>query len=111
MVQRHHHQRENSLAWPQVAEVDVKPGTVHHAGTFRALEELFERLYVQYHRQLFSYVLRLVGHWEQAEDLTQETFLVTPTMPWRACRPIPITAPGCIVSLPIPATMHCAANA
>ncbi|MBK9229646.1 MAG: sigma-70 family RNA polymerase sigma factor [Anaerolineae bacterium] len=41
----------------------------------RALEELFERLYVQYHRPLFSYVLRLVGHWEQAEDLTQETFV------------------------------------
>jgi len=41
----------------------------------RALEELFERLYAQYNRPLFSYVLRLVGQWEQAEDLTQETFV------------------------------------
>ncbi len=41
----------------------------------RALEELFERLYTQYQRPIFSYILRMVGHWEQAEDLTQETFV------------------------------------
>jgi RNA polymerase sigma-70 factor (ECF subfamily) len=49
----------------------VRPTTAE----LRALDDLFERLYATYNRPLYNYIYRLVGNWEQAEDLTQEVFL------------------------------------
>ncbi len=49
----------------------VRPTTAE----LRALDDLFERLYATYNRPLYNYIYRLVGSWEQAEDLTQEVFL------------------------------------
>jgi RNA polymerase sigma-70 factor (ECF subfamily) len=38
-------------------------------------EAQFEEIYEQYHRKVFSLCLRLLGHREEAEDVTQEVFL------------------------------------
>jgi RNA polymerase sigma-70 factor (ECF subfamily) len=35
----------------------------------------FERFFNEYHHAILTYIYRLVGDWEQAQDLTQDTFV------------------------------------
>ena len=49
-----------------------QPSTMH-AGQAQAWS--FEQIYEVWQLPIFTYILRLVGNREQAEDLTQETFL------------------------------------
>lgn len=65
--------RENNrdMTYEAVMLGQVRPTTAE----LRALDDLFERLYATYNRPLYNYIYRLVGNWEQAEDLTQEAFL------------------------------------
>jgi RNA polymerase sigma-70 factor (ECF subfamily) len=46
----------------------VHPACTKHASSF-------EQIYQEWNQPIFLYILRLVGNREQAEDLTQETFL------------------------------------
>jgi len=55
------------------------PGSRSHVGTGRTPAEgdhwSFEEIYREWQTPIYTYILRLVGDREQAEDLTQETFL------------------------------------
>jgi RNA polymerase sigma-70 factor, ECF subfamily len=54
---------------PIMAEFD------HCQGSVDSAEESFEELFARYERKIFNLILRLVGDYDDAADLTSETFV------------------------------------
>ncbi len=63
----------------------------------------FERIYDDYKTPIYNYIYHLVGNREQADDLTQDTFL-------KAFKALPKMDPGCTASPRTPRMMRCAAE-
>src|SRR6266705_1084725 len=67
-----------------------------------------ETLYERFKRPIHSYIYRVLGSREDADDLTQEVFLRAHVV-WHDCMTTTVFRPGCIALPPMGVSTCCAA--